>query len=243
MGKLGPVLARKSSAIPAVPPETAGRCAGRCAGSPPGLTRGSQETDHDGGHRVSRVRREQPRAQARAPRSIRCMARSSGPCSTRPRRSAATCSEDRSTWRPGSRRVSRPRSTTFVEDIGTIVAMELAQVRLLEEVLRRSGSRGAAQLRPQHRRAVGPGAGRRLRDGAAPADPAVAWPTTAQLTADTTMGILSSPSGSSRSRMSSTSAPRSAAGDTGWSGRRRISRRTRCCSWDRATPWTCSRRR
>ena len=52
--------------------------------------------------------------------------------------------------------------STFVQDIATIVAMELAQVQLLAELLRRSRSPGEIEFGPQHRRAVGGGGGRRL---------------------------------------------------------------------------------
>jgi [acyl-carrier-protein] S-malonyltransferase len=53
---------------------------------------------------------------------------------------------------------------SFVEDTATIVAMELAQIQLLEEVFE-VPVRCQAQLRSQHRRAVGLGAGQGLRDG------------------------------------------------------------------------------
>ena len=65
---------------------------------------------------------------------------------------------------------------TFVEDTATIVAMELAQVRLLEEVFDVPVRDAMLSFGAQHRRAVGTGRRRSLRDGAAPADPAVAGP-------------------------------------------------------------------
>ena len=103
------------------------------ASSPAAARPTSSEADRDRRLRVPRLRRDQPRAAAPNCSSTPPTARSSATCSTRPRRSAPRPSGDRSTWPPGSSRGPSRRSAASPQDVATIVAMELAQLRLLEE--------------------------------------------------------------------------------------------------------------
>ena len=135
LAKLGSVLAGEPSAFTAgssQAPRFAAEPGG--AGAAAGRARGPQEADFDRRDRVSWLRREQPGPQCRSFWSIPFMVRSSAPRSNPHRRCAATPREKRSI---SSRECSTHEPSdlsTFVHDIGTVVGMQIAQIRILEQV-------------------------------------------------------------------------------------------------------------
>ena len=138
------------------------------SGAPPGGTRGSEEADLDCGYRLSRIRREQSGPEPRAPRASglwpdRAHHARSGigvlqRCAGREGRSR----------RAGAASVSLPTSRLSYTISGPSSHADRAAPNSRRD-LRYPGAPGTALLRAQHRRAVGPGARRRLRDGAASA--------------------------------------------------------------------------
>ena len=171
------------------------------------------------------------------------MDRSSGRCWTARRGSAATCS--RRTVDLSARVAAREPTSldTFVEDTATIVAMELAQVRLLEEVFEVP----VREARLSFGHSIGELSALVL-GGVYEMEQLLPIPLSlahdcADLTADTTMGILSSPSGTLEPERVQRLCSAISSRGPGWSGRRPTSRRTRCCCSARATRSTCSRPR
>ena len=167
LAKLGSVVAGESSAI-AVGSSQATRCAEPgCARAAPGRARGPQEADFDHRHRVSWLRREQHRPQSRASRASGLWTRS---FAARSNSASSLCSDALGEKVDlAARLLAREPSTlsTFVQDIGTVVGMEIAQVRILEEVF----DIPVRQARLSFGHSIGELSalvlGRRLQDGAA----------------------------------------------------------------------------